>query len=115
MDKKQQKPFTTSLLEKKKELTIRLVKILAEHKKKKKQEAEKTSLRDSPIAWNHSVKSFYNGFRLSGDATKSIKYALNELKNKYPDIKFDIDSFINPIVEHMKKDGLIEDDYIYRG
>lgn len=65
-------------------------------------------------AWNHAVKSFSNAFRLTGDATKSIKYTLNELKEKYPDINFREDSVTEPLIEKLKEKGLVDKNYQYR-
>lgn len=66
-------------------------------------------------AWNHAIKACANGLRLSNNnPTKAITYTLNELREKYPDIKFDEDSVVNPLVEKLKEKGLADKNYQYR-
>lgn len=72
-------------------------------------------IKSSIEAWNHGVVSFMNAMKVSNNATKSIKYALKELSTKYPDLKFDSESFTKPIIEKLKQEGLVKDDYTFKG
>jgi len=74
----------------------------------------KCNIQDSQEAYNHGVKSFKEAFlQTQGDTTKSLKYAMNEVKAKFPNLDFDPKSFTDPIIEKGKKSGVIPASYTF--
>ncbi|HHT9135884.1 MAG TPA: hypothetical protein ACFYEK_01425 [Candidatus Wunengus sp. YC60] len=68
-------------------------------------------LKTSAQAWNDGITAFQNAFMLSGDATKSIKFALNELTDKHPNLEFDHSTFYTPLIASLKEKGLVDKNY----
>ena len=74
----------------------------------------KCDIKENNEAYNHGVNSLKEAFMLTGNATKSLRFAINEVQDKYPDLDFDHDSFVNPMVNLMKDKGLIKGDYEFK-
>lgn len=72
---------------------------------------KKCDIKESAEAYNTGVDALEKAFLLTGDPTKSFKYAVSEIQQKHPDLDFDPNSFINPIAESMKEKGLIPESY----
>lgn len=70
-------------------------------------------LKNSAKAWNDGITAFQNGFMLSGDAAKSIRFALKEISDKHPDVEFEPSSFYNPLIEKLKSENLVGKDFQY--
>lgn len=62
-------------------------------------------------AWNTGIEAFEKSFSVSNDATNALKYAISEINKKHPNADFEINSFTDPIVESMKAEGLLKNDY----
>lgn len=72
----------------------------------------KCDIKTSGEAWNDGVDAFKKAFKQTGgDATKSINYAIGEVRSKYPNLDFDIKSFSDPITKTLKDKGLVKDSY----
>src|ERR1700743_2833158 len=69
----------------------------------------------SAEAWNDGIEAFEKAMNISTDATKAIRYALNEITTKYPDLKFDPESFTKPLIEKLKEKNIVEENYSYKG
>lgn len=73
----------------------------------------KCNLKDQNEAFNFAVSSFKDSFMVTNDMTKSLRYAISEVNNKYPDIDFEVSSLTDPIVSTMKNKGIIPDTYFF--
>lgn len=71
-------------------------------------------VKQSSAAWNTGIDAFKKSFLLSGDTTKALRYAISEMQEQHPDIDFDPDSFINPLVSSLKQKGMIDKDYDFK-
>jgi hypothetical protein len=66
-------------------------------------------------AWNAGIDSFESAFLLSDSPTKAIRFALSEIKEKYPDIDFSTESFTNPLIETLKANKIVSESYKFKG
>lgn len=72
----------------------------------------KCDLKTSSQAWNDGIDAFKKAFKLSGGkTTPAIKFALSEIQKNHPDLDFDQDSFVNPLVNSLKEKGVIDGKY----
>lgn len=72
----------------------------------------KCNIKASIEAWNHGVDSFQDAMLTTGgDMSKSLKYAISKVQEKYPDLDFEVESFTSPLIEAMKKEGIIPENY----
>lgn len=62
-------------------------------------------------AWNTGIEAFEKSFSVSGDVTKALRYAMSEINDKHPNADYEINSFTDPIVEGMKAEGLVKENY----
>lgn len=72
--------------------------------------ATNCNIKESSEAWNYGVETFgkyYNG----NNPTSSFRKTIKDIKAKFPDVNFDPKSFIEPLLESMKKSGHIDEDY----
>ncbi len=76
----------------------------------------KCDIKDSSEAWNTGVKAFKKAFlRTGGKTSKALQFAMNEVMDKHPDFDFEVKLFTEPIISTLKKDGVIDQDYQYKG
>ncbi len=74
----------------------------------------KCDIKSSAKAWNDGLDAFKKAYKQTGGKVKpSIRFAIDEIHAKNPDIDFDVDSFVNPLVESLKEKGLIKQDFSY--
>lgn len=72
-------------------------------------------IKTSAEAWNHGIESFEKAILLNGDATKALRYALKEIAKKYPDMDFSPDSFTAPLIEKLKENKIVGENYTFKG
>lgn len=72
------------------------------------------SIKDSAEAWNDGIDAFKKAFKQTGGkTTESIRYAIEEVNKKYPDLNFDHKSFYDPLIKSLKKNELVDQNYQY--
>lgn len=73
-------------------------------------------IKESGKAWNDGIDAFRKAFKQSGGkTTPSITFAVNEAKRLNPDLNFDVNSFVDPLVASLKEKGLVANTYKYGG
>jgi hypothetical protein len=74
----------------------------------------KCDIKESGKAWNDGVQAFKKAFKFSGGkTTESLNFAINEVRSKHPDLDFEPNTFIDPIVKSCKDAGLIPKNYSF--
>lgn len=73
----------------------------------------KCNLKDQNEAFNSAVSSFKESYMVTGEMTKSLRYAIAETQKKYPDIDFEVSSLVDPIVSTMKEKGIVSENYFF--
>lgn len=73
-------------------------------------------IKSSAKAWNDGLEAFKKAFKQTGGkTTESLKFAINEVKSKNPDLNFDTDSFTDPIIQSLKDKKIIDEKYNFKG
>lgn len=72
---------------------------------------KKCDIKESAEAYNTGVDALEKSFMLTGNTTKSFRYAISEIQSKHPEFDFEISSFVDPIVSGMKEKGLLDKSY----
>lgn len=72
-------------------------------------------IKDSNKAWNDGIDAFKKAFKQTGGkTTESIKFAVDEINKQNPDFKFDVDSFVNPLMKSLKEKSLVSPNYSFK-
>lgn len=75
----------------------------------------KCDIKESAKAWNDGIDAFEKAFKLNGGkATPAFNYAMDEVREKHPDVDFETSSFTDPIIEKLKASGVIAESYKYK-
>lgn len=77
--------------------------------------ANPCNIQQNNQAYNDGIKAFKDAYNASGDAKKSIAYALEQINKKHPNFEFDKDSFVNPLVGFLKEKGYVSNNFKYTG
>jgi len=69
-------------------------------------------IKTSGQAYNDGLDAFSKAFKSTGGKpTESIRFALNEIKSKHPNLNFDPNTFADPIINALKEKGLVSKSY----
>lgn len=77
----------------------------------------KCNIKDKIEIYNNAVESFKKALLSGGgktdsqSVTRALNYALNDTQKKNKDFDFEPTSLINPIVEQLKANGILAEDY----